>query len=367
MHVNLRLTLVALILMGASWLHAATFQLQAVLSKETYGPFEFRSGNFVKVESGVFKLQILQDRSFKLVSSDTGEAYGVYELTPGRIIDVGDVLFTITDIKTPPPPVGTAGNAAGRQVPVSRSMLADTALGLEIELLDAVKYDWAINGAKGENAESVDRNEATLRFRKSFLTGRLGLVTAADWDNTIAGDGSTFENATIEKGAGWLVGLGVDVPIFQDGRWTANVLGEVSYRQETLSLQYGAWEVQSIVSTTTTNSGASNVVTTTTNLDFINYDEDATLTETLVTLGASIAYEAPAWFIYAGLKTLPWSDAALDATVVVSDKKFEITFERNDPVMAYGGIGFILAGTKCYVEVEGGGENAVRLGLLKTL
>jgi len=35
--------------------------------------------------------------------------------------------------------------------------------------------------------------------------------------------------------------------------------------------------------------------------------------------------------------------------------------------MAYGGIGFVIKGGKCYLEAQGGGENSLRIGLLKEL
>ena len=358
------LTLTLTLALTAS-LQAATFQLQAVLSKENYGPFAFKSEARVKIESGVYKLNVLTGRSFQLSDTDSDRSYGVYELVPGRIIDIGDVLYTINTIKATTPRARTSHRTTGNP-PSAAALFANTAIGLEVELLDAVAYDWEIDGASGEHEEKLERNSVSLEFQKNPFIARVGIVTAADWDHTIAGDGDTFENVTLEEGTGWFAGLGVTIPIFIDGRWSANLSGEVSYRQETLSLQYGAWEIESIVSTTVTN-GVSNVVTTTTNLDYVNYDEEATLTEMLAVLGASVSYDAPSWFLYAGLKALPWSDTSLDAEVRVRDKKYKIEFERNDPVMAYGGIGFIFAETKCYVEVEGGGETAIRLGLLKTL
>jgi len=358
------LALSVALLAQAATAATTTFYLQGVRSRAKFGPFTFKTGASVKVESGLFKLNLVGDRSFRLISSDTGKTYGVYELVPGRMIDVGDVLFTITNIKTRKSPadgvpVRALGPAAARP-----SFLDGMTLGLELELLNTVPYKWEIDGAEGDSEEDMERTSATLLFQKSFLTASLGLVTSAEWDNTIAGDGSTFENATVEEGRGWIVGVGVDVPVFGEGRWKGSVFGEASYRQEALSLQYGAWEIESIVSTTVTN-GASNVVTTTTNLDYVNHDKDATLTEVLVMVGADIVYQAPHWFIYAGLKALPWADTSLDATIVAGSNKFEIEFERKDPVMGYGGVGFIVAGTKCYVEAEGGGETAVRLGLLK--
>jgi len=345
----------------------ASFKLQAVRSKEVYGPFVFVAGTDLKIESGVFRLNIISGRSFQLIESGTDEKFGVYEFVPGRMIDIGNVLFTIVDIKQSKPVVSGANfvHQGQRGVVQSKSFISGVELGIEVDLLNNVKYDWDINDASGDSEENMESTSAALTFSKNYINARIGLVTSAEWDNTILGDGSTFENVTIEEGTGWFVGIGVKVPVFQDGRWEGSVFGEASYRKEELSLQYGAWEVESVVTSTVTN-GATNV-TTTTNYDYLNYDEDATLTETIVMLGAEISYEAPAWFIYTGIKVLPWSNTELDATVVSGSTNFDITFERNDPVMAYGGGGFNLGGMKCYLEVEGGGETAVRLGLLKEL
>jgi hypothetical protein len=49
------------------------------------------------------------------------------------------------------------------------------------------------------------------------------------------------------------------------------------------------------------------------------------------------------------------------------DNSFDVTFDRSDPIMVYGGGGFFVKGVKCYLEVEGGGVTAVRLGLSKSL
>jgi len=345
-----------------------SFKLEAVQSKEVYGPFAFRSGAFLKLESGAFKLNIISGRSFELIDPGSGEKFGVYEFVPGRMIDIGDTLFTITDIKsikTAAVAIPANGSANRQYRAEKKSFFDDTAFGLELDLINNTKYDWKINGAGGESDETLERRSASFIFSKDFITARLGLITSSEWDNTIAGDGTNFENATMKKGTGWFAGMGIKVPVFKDGRWEGDIFGEVTYSKEDLSLQYGAWEVNSVVSSTVTN-GSTNV-TTTTNYDYKNYDEDAVLTETLVMLGASISYEAPVWFIYAGLKTLPWNDSSLDAVIVSDNNKFELTFERNDPVMAYGGGGFILKGLKCYIEIEGGGVNAIRLGVLKEL
>ncbi|MBT3192740.1 MAG: hypothetical protein HN341_09325 [Verrucomicrobia bacterium] len=357
---------IAFMLTAAAGTHAATYKLQAVQSREIYGPFAYKSDTFIKVESGIFKVNIVSGRTFRLTSTDTGRNYGVYELVPGRIIDIGDRLFAITDIKSPPPPAAEShGQAAKQRAATSSSVFANGAIALEYELLDIVGYDWKLAGVSGASQRDLERNTISLKFRHNYLTGRLGLVTDSEWDHTLSGNTNTFSNASMSKGTGWVVGLGVEIPVIDEGRWKASVFGEVSYRQEKLSLQYSE-NILSTISTTTTNG----TVVSTNTASFQRataYNVDATLTEMYAALGGSVSYESDRWFFYVGIRALPWIDTDLDATISSTYGRYAIEFERTDPVSGYGGIGFNVAGTKCYVEAEGGGENAIRVGLLREL
>lgn len=340
-----------------------TFELESTTRQTRYGPFRYQPNAVIAVPPGRYRLEIVSGRSFRCINPATKISYGVYEFVPGRIIDIGDMLFTIVNIKSRPRLMAPGS----RKTPDRSGMAAylrGMAIGLEFDLLSHTDYDWDIDGASGAAPESIDRNAATFRFRKQVLTARFGLVTAAEWDHTIAGDGATFEQVTLEAGTGWFAGVGMDVPVFREGYWSASLSGEAFYRHEEMTLQYGAWEVESIESTTVTNSG-SNVVTMTTHYDYVDHDEEATLTETLVILDARLAYKPPAWCLYGGLKALAWADTSLDATIQVEDRRHDIRFERTDSVMGYGGAGFVFAGIRAYVEAEGGGETALRIGLSK--
>ncbi len=336
----------------------ATFQLKAVRSTQTYGPYAFRSGVTLRLESGIFRLDPHPDgRTFRLIDTAAGTVYGQYELVTGRIIDIGDVLFTLINVKgspsAPPPP------------PPAPSILDNTTFGVELSLLNHVAYLWEINGLAGAPERRVERTSAALHARKGLVTLRAGMIPAVEWTHTVEGDGETFENATLTDGSGWFAAVGIGVPVFTDGRWSATLHGEVFYRRETLALRYGAWEIESITSITDTNDSAGGVVSTTTRLRYNRYDKTAVLAETLVSVDARLSYEAPAWFLYAGLRALPWVDTTLGALVTTDDKRYRISFTRKDPVMGYGGAGFTVQGVKCWLEVEGGGETAVRLGLAK--
>ena len=347
----------ACVLLGLVTLAGAqqTFELKGVRSSEEYGPFEFRHGTLIKLESGIFKLNILGDgHAFTLLDTETGLAYGVYELVLGRMIDIGEVLFTITNVTAPP------DNGTGA-APAAPSLFDDTEFGLTLNLLDQTAYDGEIDGANG-GAHDISRSGAALRARKGVVTLQVGLTTDAEWDHTIAGDGELFENAKLADGTGWFAALGLRVPVFKEGRWSGMIHGEAFYRREELSLQYGAWELESITTITDTNA-LTNAVIVTENRHYNTHDDTATLTETLVSLGIELAYTAPVLSLYAGLRALPWSDTQLDAVIRSDDRRFEITFERKDPVMAYGGIGITIMDVKTTIELEGGGQTAVRLGL----
>lgn len=349
--------MIAALLIGMATVAQAqqTFTLKGVRSGQDYGPFAFRHGTLLKLESGVFKLNILADgRAFTLLDTETGLAYGVYELVLGRMIDIGEVLFTITGITAAPTRAMTASAA-------TPSFLDNTEFALEMTLLHQIAYDWEINGASGGDHD-VERSGVTLKARKGVVTLQLGLTTDAEWDHTIAGDGETFENARMTDGTGFFAALGLRIPVFTEGHWSGIVHGQASYRREELSLQYGAWELESITTVTDTNAVTNSVIVTE-NRRYNNNDDIATLTETQVSVGIELAYTAPIWSIYAGLRALPWSDTSLDAVITSDDRRFEITFDRKDPVMAYGGVGLTIMDIRAYLEVEGGGETAVRLGL----
>lgn len=352
----LRLSLVFFVCLGINGTAAEnvqTFSMKGVRSHEEYGPIPFRHGLLIKLESGVFRLNVLADqKAFTLTDTESGLAYGVYELVLGRMIDIGDVLFTITKVTTPTLTPATA---------VAPSIFDNTEFAIEISLLNKIAYNWDINNQEG-GAEDVKRRNVTLKARKGMFTTQFGLITESEWDNTVAGDNSTFIEAEMVNGSGWFAGAGLSIPVFQEGRWSAILEGDAVYRREELSLQYGTWEVESITSTVDTNA-ITNTVSTTTSLRFNRYDQPATLTETLVSVGARLDYHAPAWFLYAGIKALPWSDTTLDAVITSDERKYKFHFDRKDPVMAFGGVGLDLLGLRSYIEVIGGGETAVNLGI----
>ncbi len=339
-----------------------SFKLEAMDGNGLYGPFVFSVSEKVVVPSGVFVFDDIKDNLFRLVNPDTDKQFGYYELVWGRVIDVGGSLYKIVDVVRPEKK--EVVHAVETKLVAKKSFFDDVSFGGQVDLVNNTKYDWKINNRSGGSAD-MQRRLATVSFAKGGVNVRGGLILSSEWDETVGGDGVAFENATLKDGSGWFAGLGLTIPVFRDGGWKADVFGDVSYRTEDLSLKYGGWNASAEVTTSVTN-GTTNI-TSRTNYKYINFKEDATLTETLVTIGASLGYESRVWFMYAGVKVLPWNDTSLDATVINGASEYEFSFERSDPVMVYGGGGFFVKGMRCYLEVEGGGVTALRLGLLKEL
>lgn len=347
------------------------FSLESVRSQSVLGPFRFRTGYLMKTGSGVFKLQVLANRTFKAKGVVTGKSYGVYELILGRIIELGDAMFTITDIKYTKTTTSRQNKKTAYRRSSStrkRSVLPATSstitVGIEYKPFSSTFYDWKIKGAESGTSTSIDRQSVAVLFSKGKLFCRAGVITEAEWDETVSGSVGSYQNVEITDGSGWWISLGGKYPLFNEGRWRADVDGAVSYRKEKFSLKYGSSHLASVTQTLSTNS--TSVVTTNivNNYEFTPYERDADLTEILLSVGASLTYETPSWWMYAGLSAEPFSDTDFSSSVSTGDgSNYDVEFERTHPVNAYIGAGRIMLGFRFYLQGRVGSENAVRMGI----
>jgi len=345
-----------------------------------YGPFTFKTGATIITDRGLFKLQVLQNRAFRLRASSTGEIFGIYELIPGRIIELADSLYTIVEIKeahapapTPTPtPTVTAPPATHRNQPDTtaytttqpRKALPDRfRVALEWEPFGLTYYDWNVQGGDSGTSSPFERQSASILISRNHAYFQLGFVTDAEWDKTLAGDALSYQDLSIVDGQGWWVALGGSYRIFSEGCWSADVSGEVSYRQEEYTIEYSGNEVVGSSDVVVTN--ASDEVTTNTvyDYDFESKESDADFSEFMVMVDARLTYETPDWTLYGGIEGILYSDISFDETVEVDDTFYDLTFERTHPVSGFIGGGFFLAGFRCYAEGRAGSDTSVRLGI----
>jgi hypothetical protein len=376
------LCLVSASVMADAGTRVRTFFLESVRSGRVHGPFPFLSATVVHLETGAFRLDVLSATgSFILTEERSGAVFGVYELVPGRMIDAGYQLFTITRLSTttlppgqvPARPTSVPGPNARHSThtissvrPFSHSYQA----GIVVDLINQVAYKWELEGEDGTSARFMERRGATLAFTRGVLTLTAGLLGDSAWDESINDPYGRFQETSLSGGTGWSAGMQILVPVFTDNRWSASIGGGIHYQRESYQLEYGTWEtvpIQEPVFEPEFSSGLTNGVPDEPLLPpeerFVRQTTTATLSETVISLSARLDYVAPTWFMYAGLRALPWTDTDLQANIEIDDLRIPLTFERKDLLSGFAGAGFTYQDLHCFGEFEAGGVNAVRLGV----
>lgn len=364
-----------------------TFYLEGVRSGRLHGPFTFTTGTAVNLETGTFRLDVLSAAgNFILTEERTGTVFGVYELVPGRMIDAGYQLFTITRLSSTTLRPGTIPArppvAPGSAPPRPRSATAGSALfahdykvGIVADLIHQIAYEAKIDGQEGARAKYIERRGATLFAARGILTLTAGLLADVKWQETIDDPAGRFEQGTLASGTGWTASMQLRVPAWADGRWSASLGGGVHYQREAFDLEYGSWETVRIDSPITTNDVPNDPTNGLTNgvpedlapvpvEQFVRHSRTATLSETWVSLTARLDYTAPTWFVFGGLRALPWVETDLSAAIEIDNQRIPLSFKRRDPFSGYAGAGFSYQDIHSYVEFEAGGVNALRIGIM---
>ncbi len=360
--------------------HVRSFFLEGVRSGRLYGPFRFQTGARIQLDTGDFRLDVLSAAgSFILTEQRSGAVFGVYELVPGRMIDAGYQLFTITRVTrtTMPNREHATSYPSGRSTQQETFYTtsqpfhqADYRVSIIVDLINQIAYDWTLDGEDGGSAKYMERRGATLALSRGILTIAAGVLLDAEWQETFQDPNEAFEEGRLSSGTGWKADLSLLVPVFEDGRWSAAVGGGVSYQRETFDLEYGQWETIDFNDNTTTNglpNGTTNAVpsdvTSIAGESFIRQTQSATLSETVVNVTARLDYTAPNWFAFAGLHAEPWSDTDLQATIELDNQRIPLSFSRRHPFSGYVGAGFTYQDVHSYLKFKAGGVNAIRMGV----
>ncbi len=358
--------------------HMRTFFLEGVRTGRLYGPFPFQTGSILQLDTGSFRLDVLSAAgSFILTEQQSGTVFGVYELVPGRMIDAGYQLFTISRVTSQPLPEGQSVDYLKpfqRHWPTSYAPYhqAPYRVGITVDLINQISYDWKLDGEDGDSSRYIDRRGATFSFSRGILTLHGGFLVDGDWQETVRDPENAFEEATLSNGTGWKTGLSLLIPVFTDGRWSASIGGGVDYQRETFDLEYGQWQTTQVHDTISTNN-VSNGITNgvpgeaaapIVGTRFVRQSTSATLSETIVNLTARLDYTAPNWFAFAGLNAVPWSDTDLQAVIDINDQRIPLSLERQHPFSGYAGAGFTYQDVHSYLAFEAGGVNAIRLGVI---
>lgn len=383
------------------------FSLESVRTEKKHGPFQYLQGAPVKIEEKQFKVTIENRKSFGFVSVDTRQSFGPYDLIEGRIIRIGKELFTLIEIRnmayTPPgkPAEPKANKAADpvvpvppRRPPVKKS--ADTRVvpsgikvqpaavtpapgsglrrttwldgsplevGVSLGLFRATEYEWKIDGASDGADATFNRNAVSFHLKKGWLSLNAGFTLDSRSDESIDGDGISFREVDIDNGQGWWLGLGADIPVWRNGPWQANVMGDVYHMSEEYKVGYLAWTETSTVIQPGGTNGTEETVQT---YDLRNMDEDITITETLARIGGKLQYSRGNWSCFGGIRIIVFDDVEASDGIRVSSNTYDMSLERTGMASIVGGASLERLGLKWFAEGEAGADLALTVGVLRT-
>ena len=351
--------------------NTVNFRLQAARSQRAFGPFSYINGARIRLETGDYQLAIRDGQHFRLVDPVRNVSFGDYKLVLGRMIDVDETLFTIaaiTDAGTPRGPSMVAATAAGTRIPEKRGGVAGTRIPVTIGGgydQSATSYRWEANGKQRGSAHDIERARWGAWLSRDWWSIRGGISTDVSWNHTIAGDGATFQEATLDSGSGWWVGADVIYPFFDAGRWSADALGAFSYSSEEMTLSYSQLTSRQ-ASREELVEGSTNetVQVSYTELLYQDTANEATLQEWLIQVGATLTYTTERWMLYGGVNIDLATEAELSATIKTSSTVYELDVEREHPITLWGG-GKVTLGTATRVLLEGraGSSTGIRIGI----
>ena len=92
------------------------------------------------------------------------------------------------------------------------------------------------------------------------------------------------------------------------------------------------------------------------------FEQDATLTELLVTAGASVYYETGTWEMFAGLDLHLIEDVDLGGKLRVGDGSHSLKAERSNPIGLVGGVSTEALGARWFAEATLVNSTSLRVG-----
>ncbi len=332
------------------------FRLQAARSQRLFGPFTYTDGARLRLETGDYRLQVQNATSFRLVDPARGRSFGDYALVLGRMIDVDDTLFTIAEINDGSQPRGPSLVATAPVRPITIGVGLDQS---------TTSYRWTVNGKDGGSPHDIERTRWGAWVGRDWWRLGAGISSDVSWDHTIKGDGSSFENASLDDGSGWWVGADVAYPFFRSGNWRADARGAFAYSSEEMTLTYRQWTAHA-ASRQEPVAGSSNetVEVSYTELLYTSRASEATLTEWQLQAGATLSYATAWWQLYGGVDINLATEAELSATITTSSASYKLEIEREHPLVVWGG-GKVKLGKAARLLAEGraGSSTGIRIAI----
>lgn len=364
---------------------ASRFTLAETRTGAVSGPYTLYNGARIRVGGELFKIIIDGDRRVSFVS-ETGEKYGPYQPVPGRIMQIGNAMYsfnrqgasaqTATRPREPakeapiaefaplppkPEPIAIPDETPRRSVtPLNLPSLPDADSPLAWKAwfapVDNTPLKWEVESFKGKSADFKRKTlGAGLSYDSWF--GEAAYSFSGESPAMIP-DGLGLSGTSIDDASGWSFGIGYKRPFLKEGGWTASagLFGRI--RQDK-----GDARATSFVSTGEADTNnAENVVSS-----YAEQKSSVKISEKTLRLDFDLSYGYGRFCGYAGLRLQPVSSVSVSGHIPSGDEKLKLSAKHDDAIGFSCGSSYSFSNSlNIFAELEMGIETRLRLGLSRS-
>jgi hypothetical protein len=247
-------------------------------------------------------------------------------------------------------------------VPIELPPPPPVALGIGFTLVENTAYEWAIDGMDTVDTE-ISRNNMFLSASRGGLMARVGVVFAAEVDDTIDSEDLLLQDVELSDGQGWWAAVDYRGRLWGRGPWSVNLCADGMYRNESYTLSYDAWTSGQVATPDGTN-GATRAETV---WAYADREEDLTLAEASVRAGLDLGVRVGICDAYLGPRFLFVGSTDASGALSVSDASRGFDLDRGGTVTLAAGVRIASKALRWSVEAEVGDDTALRLGVSREL
>lgn len=361
------------------------FTLANTKSGQISGPFTIYHGARVRLGGDLYRISLDGDRRISFSGGPNGESYGPYQTVDGRLMQIGDAMYSFSwgaaarpTVQSPAPkkPAREAPIAEFAPMPPKPEMIAipaeterRTVKPLDLPSLpdaskpfewnfwlapiDSTEFKWKVESVEGNSAD-LERRTVGAGLSLNSWSADAAYSTSGK-SSAVLPDGLGLSGTSIDDASGWSIGAGYKRPLLKEGGWTASagIFGRIRQDKGDLS-------ATTLVSTDvadTNNLG--NVISS-----FESSKSSVKVTEKTVRLDFDLGYRYRSFYGFAGLQLQPVSSVSVSGSLPNAGDNLKISAKHDDPIgFVAGGFWEFGNGLRVFSDFSLGIDKRLRFGL----
>lgn len=367
---------------------ADAFMLQNIRTSESYGPFQLRKGEIVKIGNIRYQLGIAEKNRVSFKSVSDGLVYGPLQAVEGRLGVIGNATycFHMAQQGATGKASGASGNSraaadAGRlnpYIPTLPPMPERIAVPEEkpissvppkdlpalpdqseafrfsawLALVDNTPVDWKLGSASSGDG-AIERFSVGGDVIWHSWSAALMLSPSMKADDIVS-HGAGITGASLDDGSGYALEIGYHRPFIVEGGWVASagLRGQLRNDEGTLT-------TVSLVSSGIADTNSEGNVKS----EYIHRSASVTIRELSLWLDVELAYNMDDWWgVYTDFSIQPISEYSISGSIPYGSGKLSLDAERSIPVAVTFGGWYVYERWRLFADFTVGADRQFRLG-----